>query len=121
MEDDEAFATGTGIWHIVDRRGLDSREAMLNALATRTAADGQQYLVAFTDEDLAQRFIERSGDPNLEPFPFDSQVVWLNFLEDLPESGHEYIGFDPEGERFGDFGKIATLIDSIRESLSEPE
>jgi hypothetical protein len=117
--DADTFTTGNGIWHVVDGNKLDSGpNELMASVATGTTKSGKTFVVAFTDKDLAERFVKMLGKQNLVLFPFPNEQLWLNFLEDLPGAGYEYVAFDPgEDGRFADFGTIAALIDRVRESI----
>src|SRR5258708_7199197 len=99
--DPQQFSPADGIWHIVDRNSLDDLERVLQTVVTGRAANGHEYVVAFTDQDLAKQFIERirTSLPDAVPFPIHDQRAWLAFLEDLMGIGREYIAFDPEPGR----------------------
>jgi hypothetical protein len=120
--DPTLFVSGSGIWHIVDGKSAGDPKRMLRSLIVGRTKDGRSYVVAFTDSDLAERFIERLNLPDAVPLPFLNQQAWLAFLEKLPEAGYEYIGFDPEPNgKIADFGSIDDLISRVREAIDGPE
>jgi hypothetical protein len=116
--DEGEFVPGECVWHIVDRKSLGNPVLILRSLVIGQTPKGQDYVIAFSDGDLAKRFIERAKIEDAIPYPFPTQLAWLAFLEDLPGFGYEYIGFDPEPTgKLADFGTISQLIKNVRDAL----
>jgi hypothetical protein len=64
-----------------------------NAYTLETA--GKKAVAAFTDEDLAERFLEALGDPEMIPFATRTPTALLELLQNLKRSGYTLVAFDP--------------------------
>lgn len=117
MEDHESFNVSNGVWHIAKRAPHTSPEELINLLVFMETIEGSQCLLAFSDEHLAQDFLEKNTDLNGELEPFHDPIIWIDFLKDIVNAGYKYIGFDPHNGRFADFGEIVVLIKDVQDSL----
>jgi hypothetical protein len=68
---------------------------------------GTAFLTAFTDRDLAERFLERHPYPGFKPTNFATPEAFFIFLRQAAaEAGYTHVGFDPRA----DVGKPLRLI-----------
>lgn len=114
--DPERFSIVNPVWHVVDRKSIPDGPPLF---ATGEGSDGRQYVVAFTDIDLAQRFIERMGHPDAVAIPMPKPSNWIDILENLTGQGHEYVAIDPEPGRRLRIYSIPELIEHVRNMLRE--
>jgi hypothetical protein len=101
-----------GLWFIGPKDCPRDPIFLCETLMKAVSSEGA-LVAAFTDEDLAQRFLERIPDPDkaiLEPFhPKDPEALAV-MLTVLAALGQTHLAIDPE--RKGDFRtSIQTLID----------
>lgn len=119
--DPSRFLIPNGLWFIMpDCRGLDLRAVCEGLLRTRLE-DGEALVVAFTDSDLAARYLERGGEaarPYAAGKPRTRQAI-LDFLEALLLLGETHMYVDPEPTH-GERHSIAVLVRQIR-ALPDPQ
>ena len=75
-------------------------------------ADGSTCLAIFTDEDLAQRFVDESGFDG-GPLPVDTPAQFLGLVRRLP-SICEYAAFDPPSRVGARARWVVTLAEVAR-------
>src|SRR4051795_10584661 len=75
-------------------------------------ADGSTCLAVFTDEDLAQRFVDESGFDG-GPLPVDTPAQFLGLVRRLP-SICEYAAFDPPSRVGARARWVVTLAEVAR-------
>jgi hypothetical protein len=70
---------------------------------------------AFSDEDLAARFLKRLGPQaaHYVPLALEDDAQLIEFLEGLPSYGHQFLGVDVE-DRSAIVLPIPVVIDQIR-------
>jgi hypothetical protein len=73
---------------------------------------GQKAVAAFTDEDLAERFLEALGDPEMVPLTTGTPATLIELLENLRRSGYALIAFDPVPKPV--FVPLATVLEDVR-------
>jgi hypothetical protein len=56
---------------------------------------GKKAVAAFTDEDVAERFLEALGDPEMIPLATRTPTALLELLQNLKRSGYTLVAFDP--------------------------
>jgi hypothetical protein len=79
---------------------------------------GHLVAVFFTDQDLAERFVEATDKLNLVPIRLDSPHTFVRILEDLQAQGYESAAFDvPPGGGRSQGNPIAQLLTILREKL----
>ena len=90
-----AFLTSMPWWVVLgrERQGEVETEAGERPGYLVLDADGSTCLAVFTDEDLAQRFVDESGFDG-GPLPVDTPAQFLGLVRRLP-SICEYAAFDP--------------------------
>jgi hypothetical protein len=112
------FVIVNPIWYVVSRESLESLSTTGPGIAQAKTSDGRWYLPLFTDQDLAERFIQRTGldgEPIETPLPSN----FLNLLEYLERTGHEYTAIDPEPGRPLRIGPISRVIQAVRRSIEQ--
>jgi hypothetical protein len=55
----------------------------------------QPPVAAFTDEDLAERFLQALGDPEMVLLPTRTPDMLIELLEDVQSAGYVRVAFDP--------------------------
>src|SRR5437016_2836282 len=75
-------------------------------------ADGSTCLALFTDEDLAQRFVDEAGFDG-GPLPVDTPEQFLRLVRRLP-AVCEYAAFDPPARVGARARWVVTLPDVLR-------
>lgn len=74
--------------------------------------DGKQSVVAFTDHDLLERFVEDGGGGRVQVLTIRTAEAFAKFLEAEQRHGAEQIAFDPPRN-----GKIAKFVMPIIEAI----
>jgi hypothetical protein len=85
-------------------------------------ADGSTCLAVFTDEDLAQRFVDESGFDG-GPLPVDTPAQFLGLVRRLPVIC-EYAAFDPPsrvGARARWVVALAEVARALEAAQDEPD
>src|SRR5437868_10093319 len=77
-------------------------------------ADGSTCLAVFTDEDLAQRFVDDSGFDG-GPLPVDTPAQFLSLVRRLP-AVCEYAAFDPPS-RVGARARWVVALSEVARAL----
>jgi hypothetical protein len=114
--DPDRFVIVGPVWHVADRKSIDP-PTDTPGIAVGQMPGGREYVAAFTDRDLAERFIERMQNPDAVLFPVATPADWVNFLNFLSKTGHEYVALDPEPGKRLTIARIGVLIKIVRESL----
>ena len=76
---------------------------------------GKRAVAAFTDEDLAERFLEALGDPEMIPLATRTPTALLGLLENLKRLGYAMVAFDPIPRPV--FIPLATVLEDVRREL----
>src|SRR5262249_39195806 len=63
---------------------------------------GQKAVAAFTDKDLAERFLETLYDPEMVPLATRTPDNLIELLESLRKSSYALVAFDPVPHSEGD-------------------
>ena len=117
----EEFLYTTKLWFavhenslIVDRETGRRRLKRVFRIAT-LATRGKKAVAAFTDEDLAERFLETLGDPEMVPLATRTLEALLELLEYLRMSGYALVAFDPVPKPV--FIPMATVLEDVRKEV----
>lgn len=119
----EGFLFPGPVWFLAPRRTYGSYAELAEVvLAGHAGPPHKRIVYAFSDEDLAQRFLRGSGDPARAYIPVmlkhDGQLV--RFLQELQAHGHDTLGVDATPHRSVRFILIADLIWHIRQRQANP-
>jgi hypothetical protein len=76
--------------HATGRRCLDD----VFRIAT-IRAGGLQAVVAFTDQDLAERFLQSLGDQEMVLLATRTPDMLIELLESMQDAGYVLVAFDP--------------------------
>jgi hypothetical protein len=99
MQDE--FLYTTKLWFAVHENSVltddeTGRRQLKNEFRIATLeTGGPKAVVAFTDEDLAERFLEALGDPEMVPPATGTPDALIELLENLRRAGYALIAFDP--------------------------
>lgn len=108
------FVVSGPVWMIVGRDAPTTEFLVGNY-------GGSEYLVMFTDSDLAYRYFEQTGKPaSMLIGALDTPQDFISFLERAERNGCENLGFDPDKN-----GKplkilsLRTVLDSARKEFGQ--
>ena len=76
---------------------------------------GKKAVAAFTDEDLAERFLEALGDPEMVCFATRTPDALIELLENLQRSGYSLVAFDPMPKPV--FVPLETVLKDVRREV----
>jgi hypothetical protein len=119
MDDfDGRFIITAPLWVAVDRRALrhdpNTGSCVIDD-ALGILSDGRN-VVFFTDQDLAERFVEARDKVNLVAACLNSPDTLVRILEDLEKAGYEGAAFDPALDARQAHGSpISELLKVLRE------
>ena len=119
--DPDRFIILGPVWLITSRKAIDNQDEKGFTIAEGVTPQGVRYVEAFTDSDLAQRFIERMNDPDAVAFPVPTPPDFIQFLENLFGFGYAHIAIDHEPGRRPRIATIPALIGVVRESLKRQD
>ena len=100
MQDEiDPFALSFPLWAVLDTDIFaDDEKNFFSAIAKGEAYYGQgdiPFVVVFTDQDLAERFVDQPGAPPHRYVPIDNAESFAGFLKDAQDHGFAIVGFDP--------------------------
>ena len=112
--DSSEFILPRSLWFVCSRTRTPAISELISVLARAQAASGNRYIVAFTDKELADVFIESIGEVGtLSPFYCENLVELRRLLRMMLKRGEEKVAFDP-----GRNGKVRCLqISRIVEAI----
>jgi hypothetical protein len=94
--DPQNILINQGLWLIGPKDFGGSLFDLCVSLGKVSNAEGN-FVVAFTDEDLARRFIERMREKELlSPYRPSGWSEMVEILEALQKMGHTHLAIDPE-------------------------
>jgi hypothetical protein len=99
---EEFFFTGR-LWFAVDRKtvlvdDITGRIALQDdyIIAAVTKGD-KKAVIGLTDEDLMERYLRDSNDPDLMAITPRTHAALLELLQELEQDGFTHVAFDPVG------------------------
>jgi hypothetical protein len=97
----DEFHYTTMLWFAVHARSVtrdeDTGRRRLNEVfrIATIQAGGLQAVAAFTDEDLAERFLQTLGDPEMVLLATRTPDMLIELLESMQGAGYVLVAFDP--------------------------
>jgi hypothetical protein len=117
----EEFLYTTKLWFAVHERSVftadeTGRRRLKDVFRIATLEQGGKKAVAtFTDEDLAERFLEALDDPEMVPLATRTPDALIELLENLRRSGYALVAFDPVPNPV--FIPLATVLGDVRREV----
>ncbi|HEX5269784.1 MAG TPA: hypothetical protein VFW33_04815 [Gemmataceae bacterium] len=103
------------VWRILIHE-TDEQGKEVTKIIEDSSKSGLVYIPAFTDRDLAERAVERTGKPSAFPVEFRTPPEWLSLLEQLARE-YNHLAIDPEPGQFLRLAIVADVIRVVRESI----
>lgn len=100
------------VWAIVNIANFQAK-GLLSSIVTAKSPEVSDFLLMFTDDDLAKRFIEDNQASGCAPVEIKTEQALRSILIDLKKNGLAHVGIDVSNSK-GRFYPIGDIIDTIK-------